>query len=86
MTVGSFDIYFEPTQVFIAANTDVVFTLPNNGTGPHSFVIDALGINVQLAPGETKTVTINAPAGTYEYYCDVPGHLAAGMVGTLTVQ
>jgi plastocyanin len=36
--------------------------------------------------GETGTVTINAPAGTYEYYCSIPGHGQGGMVGTLVVQ
>jgi uncharacterized cupredoxin-like copper-binding protein len=39
-----------------------------------------------VSPGDTGSATINAPAGTYEYYCNVPGHREAGMVGTLTVQ
>ena len=85
VTVESYDIYFEPKQVTIPASTDVRVMLPNKGAAPHSFVVDPLGINVQLQPGETKETTINAPAGTYEYYCDVPGHKPAGMVGTLTV-
>ena len=29
---------------------------------------------------------INAPPGTYEYYCNVTGHKEAGMVGTLIVE
>ena len=33
----------------------------------------------------TKSVTFKDP-GTYEYYCNVPGHKQAGMVGTLTVE
>ena len=61
-------------------------TLPNEGVTLHNFSLDALGISVDIAPGETKTVTINAPAGTYEYYCNVPGHKEAGMTGTLIVQ
>jgi uncharacterized cupredoxin-like copper-binding protein len=61
-------------------------TLPNDGVTLHNFSIDALGISVDIAPGATETVTINAPAGSYEYYCNVPGHKEAGMVGTLTVQ
>ena len=39
-----------------------------------------------MAPGETQEIVVNAPAGTYEYYCNVPGHKQAGMVGTLTVE
>jgi uncharacterized cupredoxin-like copper-binding protein len=64
----------------------VTVTLPNEGVTLHNFSVDSLGISVDIAPGETKTVTITAPARSYEYYCNVPGHKEAGMVGTLTVQ
>jgi plastocyanin len=83
--IASFDIYFEPKEVTIPADTDVAVSLPNKGVSAHNFSIDALGISVDLPPGETQTVTINAPAGTYEFYCNVPGHKEAGMVGTLVV-
>jgi uncharacterized cupredoxin-like copper-binding protein len=84
--VTSFDIYFEPAEVTIPANTDVPFTLPNDGAAAHNFSIDALGISIDQAPGSTEETVINAPPGTYEYYCNVPGHKAAGMVGTLIVE
>ena len=35
--------------------------------------------------GGVKTLTLNLKPGTYTYYCTVPGHRMAGMVGTLTV-
>jgi plastocyanin len=35
--------------------------------------------------GGSKTLTVNLKPGTYTFYCSVPGHRAAGMVGTLTV-
>ena len=57
----------------------------NDGAAPHNFSIDELGIDIDVAPGETQETVINAPAGEYEYYCNVPGHKEAGMVGTLTV-
>jgi uncharacterized protein (DUF305 family) len=85
-TVESYDIYFEPRELTIPAGTDVTLTLPNEGVTLHNFSIDALGISVDIAAGATETVTINAPAGSYEYYCNVPGHKPAGMVGTLTAQ
>lgn len=84
--VTSFDINFEPTEVAIPADTDVTFNLPNDGAAPHNFSIDELGIDVDQAPGSTEQIVINAPAGTYEYYCNVPGHREAGMVGTLIVE
>ena len=33
-----------------------------------------------------KTITLALRAGTYTYYCTVPGHRQAGMQGTLTVK
>lgn len=85
LEVLSYDIYFEPTELNIAANTDVTVTLPNEGVTLHNFAIDELGIDVDIDPGATEQVVINAPAGTYEFYCNVPGHKQAGMQGTLTV-
>jgi uncharacterized cupredoxin-like copper-binding protein len=85
-TVEAYDIYFEPRELTISAGTDVILTLPNEGVTLHNFSIDVLGISVDIPAGATETVTINAPAGSYEYYCNVPGHKPAGMVGTLIVQ
>jgi plastocyanin len=36
--------------------------------------------------GGSKTLTLNLKAGTYKFFCSVPGHRMAGMEGTLTVQ
>ncbi|HET9301820.1 MAG TPA: cupredoxin domain-containing protein, partial [Propionibacteriaceae bacterium] len=85
VTVESYDIYFEPDQLSIPADTAVPVSLPNVGVTLHNFSIDELGISVDIAPGATEETVINAPAGTYEFYCNVPGHKQAGMVGTLTV-
>lgn len=80
------DIGFEVTEFSIPANTDVTVGLVNHGVLQHNFVIDELGVATPLFNGgESGSVTINAPAGEYQYYCSVPGHKEAGMVGTLTV-
>jgi len=86
LEVESYDIYFEPDELSIPADTDVTVQLPNAGAAQHNFSIDELGISVDIAPGATEETVINAPAGEYEYYCNVPGHKEAGMEGTLTVQ
>jgi probable HAF family extracellular repeat protein len=84
--IVSHDIYFELEDVAIAANTAVTFVLPNEGITAHNFSIDALGVSVDLFPGATEELVINAPPGLYKYYCNVPGHKDMGMVGTLTVE
>lgn len=40
-----------------------------------------------IAPGASAPLTFEATrAGTFEYYCFIPGHKGAGMSGTLVVQ
>ncbi len=36
--------------------------------------------------GATKLLTLDLKAGTYKFFCSVPGHRMAGMDGTLTVR
>ena len=48
--------------------------------------VENLNISVDLAPGQTQAVVINAPAGDYYFFCSVPGHEAAGMHGTMHVE
>jgi plastocyanin len=53
----------------------------------HSFDIDALDVSVQLPANSTTAVAIKpTAAGALEFYCAVPGHREAGMVGSITVQ
>lgn len=79
------DIFYMPPQLGIPPDTEVALTLANLGRTRHTFNVDALGIHVELQPGEMTTTILDAPAGTYEFYCSVPGHKEAGMVGTLAV-
>ncbi len=63
------------------------FTITNAGTLEHTFVIDVLKVKSPLIkPGQSVTITVNLKKGTYQVYCDVPGHQEVGMVATLTVK
>jgi plastocyanin len=86
VSISANDIFFNPNVLTIAADTPTTVTLRNNGEMAHNFSIDELGIDVDLERGETQEVIINAPTATYEFYCDVPGHWEAGMVGLLIVE
>ncbi len=80
------EFLFNPNQLTIPANTDVTVAVPNLGQAPHNFSVPALGISVTVEAGQTGQTTINAPAGTYDIICNLPGHSEAGMIGVLTVQ
>ena len=77
---------FEPTELSAPAG-DITLELTNDSAVPHNIAVDgAEGVSDTIQDGGTADLTVNLPAGEYEYYCDVPGHREAGMVGTLTVQ
>jgi len=76
---------FNPNAFHVPANTPTQVTVSNVGVAPHNFSIKELGISVNVLVGQTQLITINAAPGTYSFYCNLPGHRQAGMVGTLTV-
>jgi plastocyanin len=77
---------FDPAKLSAPAG-DITLDLTNDSAVPHNIAVDgAEGVSDTIQDGGTAELTVNLPAGTYEYYCDVPGHRQAGMVGTLTVQ
>lgn len=55
----------------------------------HNFVVETgetiIAKTPLLAKGKTGSLTVTLKKGTYDFVCDVPGHEAAGMKGTLVV-
>lgn len=80
-TVESGNFFFKP--VSLTAESGKVSVEISKNTGFHTFIIDELGVKEQLSA--RTTFSFNAEKGTYEYYCDVPGHKEKGMFGTLKV-
>lgn len=80
------DLAFVPTNLTARAGK-VTIIMTNDSAIQHSVAIRAPGdIPGQVVnEGQTSSTTATLTAGTYTYYCTVPGHAAAGMVGTLTV-
>ena len=88
--VNVMDFNFKPKDISVASGK-VVFFLVNSGPAAHDMLIaDSTGKTVArsslVQSGDTFTFTVaSLAAGKYVFYCDVPGHRAAGMEGTLTV-
>jgi hypothetical protein len=75
-------------QVSLTAAPGATILVTSFGSAQHNFTVEALGISVELAPGMTVEVSIpeDAALGVYEFWCDIPGHAAAGMTGELTIE
>jgi plastocyanin len=74
------DFYFEPTFIKSPGDATATVKLHNEGDIQHTFTIDALDIDEELAPDEEKTVEVKLGTETrYEFYCRF--HEGSGMRG-----
>jgi mono/diheme cytochrome c family protein len=62
----------------------VKIEMPNQSGVDHNIAIAGKGAGKIVAKGVSE-FTANLTPGKYTYLCEVPGHAAAGMKGTLTV-
>lgn len=78
------DFYFGPTFIKATAGQTFTLRLKNEGQTPHTFSSTALGVDEELLPGESKTVTVTAPpTGNALVICRY--HQAQGMQGAIFV-
>ncbi|MFI4990874.1 MAG: plastocyanin/azurin family copper-binding protein [Solirubrobacterales bacterium] len=74
----------------------ITVEMPNSSGVSHNIAIETgeggatpKGSKVGASPFTTKstaTVNVTLKPGTYTFFCEAPGHRAAGMYGTLTVK
>jgi uncharacterized cupredoxin-like copper-binding protein len=88
--LGTDSLDFEPDAFTVPAGQEVTVELTSEGGVEHDFVIEDLdGEDVEVVhadPGETATGTFTIDdAGSYTFFCEVPGHRQAGMEGPLEV-
>lgn len=72
-----------------AGKVTVSMTNPSGSQIPHGIAVEGNGVDKDgkvVQGGGVSTVSLTLKPGRYTFYCPVPGHRAAGMVGTLTVQ
>jgi plastocyanin len=74
----------------VASEGNVAFVIENPTSESHTVAVEDEGGRVlgrtRIAINGSQTFTITMQAGTYTYFCTVPGHRKAGMEGTLTVE
>jgi nitrite reductase (NO-forming) len=85
---GAIDGVLNP-DLRVAIGTEVQITLVNGDGMQHDLTVEAFGVKTSLfmEQGAEETLTFVAgQGGEFEYFCSVPGHKQAGMVGTLMVE
>jgi plastocyanin len=88
ITIDAVDGTAFSTTAATAKAGKVTFDMPNKSPLQHNIALK--GVNGAagkiIGQGATSTFTATLKAGKYTFYCEVPGHEAAGMKGTLVVK
>jgi plastocyanin len=76
---------FNPVSIVVRARENIAIQLHALDTY-HTFTVEGTGTIVSANAGSTRTggLRLDRP-GRYTCFCSVPGHRAAGMVGTIIV-
>ena len=93
---GKLEIDADPTgQLAYVTNKatapagDIQLASTNKSSTPHNIAIEGPGANAKgpiVQGGKTSTVDATLKAGTYTFYCSVPGHREAGREGKIAVK
>jgi plastocyanin len=79
------DDSFNPQEITIPNGTTTTLVLKNKGVKDHTFTVKELGIDVEVKPGEEKSISVEPKqSGTYELICRL--HYQQGMVGKVIVK
>jgi uncharacterized cupredoxin-like copper-binding protein len=83
VTENEFKIVLRSTELEAGK---ITFDVKNGGKLPHDLAIKGMKEKTKLIPaGGSDELTVTLKPGTYELWCTVPGHEAAGMKLKITV-
>jgi uncharacterized cupredoxin-like copper-binding protein len=82
------DFSLDPKDVTVQGTVSLAVT--NDGPTIHNVSIrdasgNVVGATKDLKPGQSETLTVGIPAGSYILFCSLPGHESLGIKGTVTV-
>jgi plastocyanin len=81
---------WQPNTITAKPGDKVTLTINNSGNTAHNFISPALGVSngQEVATGKATSLSFTVPSqpGTYQFWCSIPGHAEAGMVGEVIAQ
>jgi len=86
---GTDTLKWQPDTIVAKPGDKVTVQIKNGGNTAHTFMSPALSVAQTDVPTQkTISLSFNAPAapGAYQFWCNIPGHAEAGMVGEVIVQ
>lgn len=86
ITVTAKEFSYEPKDITLQAGKATKIALKNAGAVEHDITLDSPAFKLAAQPTKSGEAQLTIPtAGSYTYYCSVPGHRQAGMEGSVTV-
>jgi plastocyanin len=82
--VSAKEMRFTPSTLHVAAGRHTI-VVHDRGKLTHTFSLNALGREVTIHPGKTRTLTVDLQPGSYRYVCRILDHEGLGMHGVLRV-
>lgn len=84
LEVSMGEFFIDPANASVAAGA--ALEVVNDGAIVHNLAVDGVATEM-LGGGASATLDLSGlDAGTYTMICEVPGHEAAGMKGTLVIE
>jgi nitrite reductase (NO-forming) len=84
--VAATEFTFRPLEIEVKAGEVINLRLVNQGAAAHDITVPGLGLWIAAPVGQAVTGAVRVDrSGTYEFFCSVPGHREAGMVGRIVV-
>lgn len=82
VVVTAEQIMWSPEAIVVDSGTTGLWIENKDGTR-HTFTIEELGIDVEIPGFKARRLELDAPPGTYDIVCTVPGH--TNMTATLII-
>jgi nitrite reductase (NO-forming) len=84
LSINMLDMSYSTPKLNVAQAGHYQVKVTNTSSIPHDIVFSN-GVQLAVAPGQQVSTTLAIPDSGLSYFCSLPGHKEAGMVGSITV-